>query len=252
MKKALGRPSNAVVALTVCCSMLALVGALRAADQPSFTGHWNFNQDQSDDSQQKVHDAQQSSTRGGNGGGGYPGGGGGYPGGGGGGYPGGGGGYPGGGYPGGGYPGGGMGGIGRGGIGLPGGGGMGRHGGRGGSSVSSQTWNLISTDPKYLRIDQRSDQFVVVDDTEHSRTFYPDGKKHEDKDENGKKLTTKAEWSGGTLTAETKLGHSKITETYRRSEDGKQLVVVSRLDDSSLSGPVSIRRVYDLSSAAPK
>jgi hypothetical protein len=90
---------------------------------------------------------------------------------------------------------------------------------------------------------------VVIDDSEHSRTFYPDGKKHDDKDENGKKISTKTEWSGDTLIAETKLGHSKLTESFRRDEDGKQLIVVSRLEDSSLSGPVSIRRVYDASNA---
>ena len=129
---------------------------------------------------------------------------------------------------------------------------MGRRGGGGGqgNGVSSQTWNLLSTDPKYLRIDQRSDQFVVIDDTEHSRTFYPDGKKHDDKDENGKKISTKTDWSGDTLIAETKLGHSKLTETFRRNEDGKQLIVVSRLEDPSLSGPVSIRRVYNVSNQA--
>src|ERR1019366_6383698 len=104
MSKVLRYYSSAAIALTACCTMLALMGVAKAADKQQFTGNWNFNQTESDDSQQKVHDAQQASTRGGGGGGGgYPGGGGGgnYPGGGGG-YPGGGGGYPGGGYPGGG------------------------------------------------------------------------------------------------------------------------------------------------------
>jgi hypothetical protein len=244
--------SNAAIALAACCTMVAMMGVSKAADKQLFTGTWHFNQEQSDDSQQKVHDAQDSSTRrsnsGGGGGGNYPGGGG-YPGGG----------NPGGGYPGGGYPGGGMGGgIGRGGMGGPGGGGMGgpggggmgRRGGGQGSGVSSQTWDQLAADPKSLKIDQRDDQFVVIDDSEHSRTFYPDGKKHDDKDENGKKISTKSEWSGDTLTAETKLSRSgKLTETFRRSDDGKQMYVVTRFEDSSLAGPVSIRRVYDLSNA---
>lgn len=66
--------------------------------KPHFAGNWNFNKDQSDDANQKIHDAQ-AQTR--SQAGGYPGGG--YPGGG----------YPGGSYPGGGYPGGG-------GVGFPG------------------------------------------------------------------------------------------------------------------------------------
>ena len=92
---------------------------------------------------------------------------------------------------------------------------------------------------------------MIIDDSDHTRAFYPDGKKHDEKDANGKKISTKTEWSGDALIAETKMGRSgKLTETFRRSEDGKQLVVVTRYEDSSMGGPVSIRRVYDLSNAA--
>src|SRR5208283_2027483 len=179
-------------------------------------------------------------------GGGWPGGAGGnYPGGGGG-YPGGGGGYPGGG---GGYPGGG--GMGRGGMGgMGGGGGMGR-GGRqatqNGSNVSEEQWDRLAENPKYLRIDQRSDQIVIIDDADRAHTFYPDGKKHDDKDAGGNKVSTKASWEGGTLVAETKMPHSqKLTETFRVSDDGKSLFVTTRFEASSLAGPLSIRRMYDV------
>jgi hypothetical protein len=92
---------------------------------------------------------------------------------------------------------------------------------------------------------------VVIDDSDHAQTYYPDGKKHEDKDADGKKVTTKTDWQGDTLVAEEKLTHSgKLTRTFRLSDDGKQLYIVSRLEDPSLQGPVSIRRVYDLSKAA--
>jgi hypothetical protein len=119
--------------------------------------------------------------------------------------------------------------------------------------VSSEDWDLLAANPKYLRVDQRSDQVVVTDDSDNAQTFYPDGKKHDDKDANGKKTSTKAEWQGDALVAEMKLSHStKLTQSYRLSEDGKQLYVVSRLEDPSLQGPVSVRRVYDLSKAAAK
>jgi hypothetical protein len=229
-----------------CCLAAALVSVARAGDKAQLSGHWNFNPDQSDDAQQKVQEAQQNSAnarRGG--GGGYPG----NPGGGT--YPGGGGIYPGGGYPGGGYPVGGS--IGRGGLGGPMGGpmggGIGRRGGMGNPSrgISSQEWEELAANPRHLSIHQHDDQVVISDDSNHTRTLYPDGKKHEEKDANGKKISTKTEWQGDALTAETRLGHSgKLTETYRLSPDGKQLFVVSRFDDSSLSGPLSIRRVYDL------
>jgi hypothetical protein len=128
---------------------------------------------------------------------------------------------------------------------------MGRRGGqqanRGGSTVSSEDWDRLAETPKFLRVDQRSDQVVVTDESDHAQTFYPDGKKHDEKDVNGNKTTTKTEWQGDILVAETKLDHStKLTESFRLSDDGKQLYVTSRLENSSLQAPVSIRRVYDL------
>ncbi len=122
---------------------------------------------------------------------------------------------------------------------------------RTGSTVSSEEWDRLAANPKYLRIDQRSDQVVIIDDSDNSRTFYPDGKKHDDKDQDGAKITTKASWESDVLTAETKLPHSeKLTETFRLNDDGKQLIIVSRFEAPSLNGPLSIRRVYDLSKQA--
>jgi hypothetical protein len=227
--------AQAIVPVAACSLAIWLASAARAQDHTQLTGHWNFNADQSDDADQKVHDAQQNSQRsadnGGSStsGGGYPGGGGGWPGGGGG-WPGGGGGWPGGG--------------GRGGA------GRGRGGVGSGNTVSSQEWDRLAENPKFLRIDQRSDQVVIIDDADHAKTFYPDGKKHDDKDANGAKITTKASWQGSDFVAETKLPHSqKLTETFRLSDDGKQLYVTTRFDAPALSWPLSIRRVYDLTKA---
>jgi prolyl-tRNA synthetase len=115
-----------------------------------------------------------------------------------------------------------------------------------GGGVSSQEWDRLAENPKFLRIDQRSDQIVVIDDSDHAQTFYPDGKKHNDKDADGNKISTKASWEGSAFIAETKLPHSeKLTQTFRMSEDGKQLHVITRFDASSGNASVSIRRVYD-------
>jgi len=119
-----------------------------------------------------------------------------------------------------------------------------------GTIVSSQEWDRLAQNPKFLRVDQRSDQFVVIDDSDRAQTFYPDGKKHNDKDADGNKISTKASWEGGAFIAETKLPHSeKLTQTFRMSEDGKQLHVITRFEGSSGNVSVSIRRVYDMGKA---
>jgi hypothetical protein len=121
--------------------------------------------------------------------------------------------------------------------------------------VSAEDWDRLGLTPKFLQVDQKSGQVLVTDDSGHTQTFYLDGKKHDDKDDNGKKISsTKTEWQGDTLEAETKLDHgTKLTQSFSVSNDGKQLTVVSRLENSSLQGPVTVRRVFDLmgSTAAP-
>ena len=229
--------AKAAIPAVACFLTASLVGVARAGDKVHLTGRWNYNASQSDDADQKVHEAQVNNERGVNdaaGGGADPTAGTGYPGG--------------GGYPGVGGPTiGGMGGRGgMGGMGGPGGMGRGTRQGTRGPEVSSEEWDRLAANPKYLDIDQRSDQIVISSDSEQGQTFYPDGKKHDDKDVDGKKITTKANWEGDALVAETKLSHSqKIAETYRLSSDGKQLYVTTRFEDSSLNGPVIIRRVYD-------
>lgn len=218
--------TRAIIPMAAFCLAVSLAAGARAQNKTPLTGHWSFNQDQSDDAQKRVEDARQNSKTQRSGGGGYPGGG---------------------------YPGGGMGRVG---IGLPGiggiggiGGGHGGHSGHG-SSVSSQQWDRLADDPEYLRIDQRSDQVVVIDNSNRAQSFYPDGKKHNDKDANGNKVSTQASWESGVLTAHTKLPHAqKLTQTFRLSDDGKQLSVITQFEAPSLNGPVSIRRVFDLAKA---
>jgi hypothetical protein len=236
------------VLVSACFLAASLVGVARAGDKAQLAGHWNYNQKESDDAQLKVHEAQQDSKINVDNTGNYPGTGGQYPGGGGGG----------GGYPGGGGMGrGGMGGMGgMGGRGGMGGGGMGRPGQQSAANragVSSEEWDRLAQDPKYLLVEQHSDQFVVTDDNDNAQTFNPDGKKHDDKDSGGKKVSTKADWESGVLTAETRLNRSeKLTQTFRVSDDGKQLFVTTRFEDTTLAGPLSIRRVYDLAKSSAK
>ena len=119
--------------------------------------------------------------------------------------------------------------------------------GNAGSGVSGQEWAQLATNPKYFNITQHDDQ-IIITDSEHTRILYPDGKKHKATDEGGQKISTKTEWQGNDLVAETRTWSGKLTETFRVSSDGKQLTVVSRFENSSLATPLSIQRVYDLGS----
>jgi len=241
--------------LWLACALVPGLAALArvslAENKPHLAGKWNFNQDQSDDASQKVHDAEANARA--HRGGGYPGGAGPQ----GGGYPGGGDGYPGGGYPGGGgvgFPGG------RGGIGggYPGGGGVGRGGRRGpgagpNAGASGEALEQLAANPQTLRVEQDEKQVTITDDSGQIKNLYPDGKKHKESGSSGESTAIKAHWDGDRLVAESKLPHAgKLTETYRLSRDGKQLYVVSQLDSSSLSAPLIIRRVYDNAAADAK
>jgi hypothetical protein len=218
--------------LLLACALVAGLAALAhislAENKARLAGKWNFNQDQSDDASQKVHDAEASAK---SPGGGYPGGGG----------------AQGGGYPGGGgigFPGG------RGGIGGGmGGGGIGRggpRGGGGGAGLSGEDLGQLAANPKMLGVEQDEKQITITDDTGQIRNLYPDGKRHKETGSSGQSTTIKAHWDGDRLVAESKLGHSgNLTETYELSRDGKQLYVISQLDNSRLSAPLVIRRVYD-------
>jgi hypothetical protein len=242
MAKIMGLPAKLTIPLLAGCLVAALAVVSRAADKPDLSGHWNLNAKQSDDAQAKIHDAQERSTMSRRrSGGGYPNGGS-YPGGG----------YPGGGLPGTDYPGGGSSGVGiggplGGGIGVPIGG-VGRHG-RSDQEISGEEWEALAATPKTLKIEQGEKQIVLRDDSGNSWTLYPDGKKHKEENLQGRKVSTKTRWEGDRLTTESKLGHSgKFTETYRLTSEGKQLEVISRLEDPALDVPLTIRRVYDRAS----
>ena len=240
-----GFRANVVVFLAAIAIALLPATSISLADGAHLSGKWTLNKDQSDDADKKIQDAEASAKMQSN----YPGGGGvGYPGG--------------GGYPNGtDYPGGG------GGVGYPGGrGGMGGMGGMGGgrvgrgqrgpmaqtSGLSSEDMQQLSATPQMLTVSQDDKQVTITDDGGQVRNLYPDGKKHKEKDSSGQSSTVKAYWQGNRLMAESKLHSGKLTETYELSQDGKQLDVIQQLDNSHLSTPLTIRRVYDGESQSSK
>lgn len=104
-----------------------------------------------------------------------------------------------------------------------------------------------------LRIEQTEQQISITDDTGRTQTLYPDGKKHRGQESGGGPTAFKSRWDGERLVAEGKMGHSgKLTQTYELSPDGKHLYVTSRLDNSHLTTPLTIRRVFDSGTASPQ
>jgi hypothetical protein len=259
MVRAFTSAAKRAIPAAACLLAASLVIVARAGEKAQLTGRWNFNAKVSDDAGQIVREARQNSRQPSEALS-YPGTPGRYPGS-----------YPGVGVDtpvgGGGVRTGDPDGIGRspvggaaGGVNYPGGNSGeagshdGRNGGNGpgnrGSGASDPAWEWLTRNPNFLQIDQRAKQLVITDDSGRVRTYYPDGKKHEDKDANGDKISTKSQWEGNTLVAETRTANFGIlTETFRPSEDGTQIYVKTRFETSSLAGPVSIRRVYDLAQA---
>ena len=245
MRKIFSLTARTALLFAVCWVAASLVVVARAKEQPQLSGYWNYNAKQSDDSDRKVHEAQIANETGVNeahGGGADPTAGT----------------TPAGGIGdgiGGGYPTiGGMGGgrMGGGGMGGMGGGHTGRQGTRG-LEVSSEEWDRLAANPKFVQIDQKADQLQMSNDLDEPQTFYLDGKKHEAKNVSGKKIVTKGSWEGDSFVAETRLGHSQRTvETYHLIDDGKRLEVTTRFEDPALNGAVVIRRVYDAGKEPPR
>lgn len=197
----------------------------------TLAGAWRFNHDDSDDPQQRVRVAEQSSGGNSRGypGGGYPGGypGGGYPGG----YPGGPGGYP-GGYPGGGYPGGGR-------------------GQRNAEDIADnpQMQPLIHPGDS-LNIDLKNPEVDITDDQFRKLTVYTDGRKlQKSKDDNSREVA--AHWNGTQLVTDEKspLG-GKMSRTFELSADGRQLYENLHIDNGRSKTPLTIRYVYNAANSA--
>lgn len=131
--------------------------------------------------------------------------------------------------------------------------GRGSGGGSEAGGIAGADVEALATNPKMLRIEQNEQQISITDDTGRTQILYPDGKKHKEQDSGQKTTEIKTHWDGERLVAESKMGHSgKLTETYELSPDGKQLDVTSRLDNSHLAAPLTIRRVYDKGTASPQ
>lgn len=182
----------------------------------SIMGAWQFNKDDSDDGRERLKQSREANTsnRTGNGGSGP--------------------------HVGGGWPGGGM-----------GGGPYGGHGGgypRNDSSDESDRLGDLVNPPRQVKLSQKFDkdpEVYLVDDREHRRAFFTDGRKLEKpKDSSYEEIA--AHWDGNNLVSDEKGAHGgKVSRTFELSSDGKQLWETIHLTDSKGNHPVTVRYVYD-------
>jgi hypothetical protein len=184
-----------------------------ATEHPDLSGHWRLNADQSEDAREKLREAGRERFGGGGRGGGGMGGG-----------------------FGGGMRGGGMGRGGGGGR----GGGMGRRP-EGDDADGNRVGRLTDLLPRdELTISQDPSEIHVLEQGGRDWHLLPDGKKH--KDSVGA-TETKAEWSERELIIDAKLGDRKVHRAVGLSENGKQLLVLVRLETPMAK--VKVLRVYD-------
>jgi hypothetical protein len=198
-----------------------------ADTQPSLTGTWKLNRDESDDPREKLRSAMQDREQNGSTGGmGRHGG-----------------------------MGGGMGGgIG---MGIPGagggmGGGMGHPGGQRGGSSGSDEQHARLRDvvraPDQVSIAQKGPEIDLTDTDNHVRKLFTDGRKLEKPKNDSTETQIKAHWDHETLVTEEKGPNgAKISHSYEITNEGKQLADTLTLETKQLNTPIIIRSVYDKS-----
>jgi hypothetical protein len=187
----------------------------KSESQPSLSGTWKINHDESDDPREKIRaaiqDREQNGSPGGMGGGGM-----------------------------------GSGGIG---MGIPGIGG-GRHGGVQGSGSEEQHARLrhLIRAPEQVSIAQKGPEVDLTDSENHVRALFTDGRKLDKPKRDSPQVQVKAHWDHETLVSEEKgPDGEKISHTYEITNEGKQLADTLTLETKRLNTPIIIRSVYDKS-----
>ena len=191
---------------------------LTAAEQPTFTGKWQRNDEESDDPQEKMREAMEAMRQQGGGRSGSMGG-------------------RGGGMSGGtGGRGGGMGGA--------TGDRSGSRGGRGGREAGMA--NLMAAAAQIETVLDNNEFQVIPTGEGRVRIFYLDGKKHKQETGNGMKIETTSELKGNRILVERKMEQGrKIKSTYELGPDGSLLIVTTQLEGGRMPEPVIIRTVYN-------
>ena len=96
-----------------------------------------------------------------------------------------------------------------------------------------------------LDITQDPSELVIDDGSERLRIYYLDDEKHERQMPNGTRLETTAGAKGSQIDVFMKTSDGlKVTETYLLGQDGTGMVLIVRVEDDQLDGPLVVRNVY--------
>lgn len=102
--------------------------------------------------------------------------------------------------------------------------------------------------PRELKLSQHASddpEVDMIDDREHRRLFFTDGRKVEkQKDSSYEQIS--AHWDDKKLVTDEKAAHGgKLSRTFEVSSDGRQLLETIHITDSKGNHPVTIQYVYD-------
>lgn len=108
-----------------------------------------------------------------------------------------------------------------------------------------RTFDTFVLYPEEVRIEQSVKELVLDDGGPRLRIYYLDGQKHERQMPNGTRLETTVTRNGREVEVFQKTSDgAKIYESYRLSDDGRQMTLIVRLEDKQLKEPLVIRSVY--------
>jgi len=128
-----------------------------------------------------------------------------------------------------------------------GGGGYGGHRSNQGDDQSDRLGDLVNP-PRELKLSQHmadDPEVDMIDDREHRRVFYTDGRTLEkQKDSSYEQIS--AHWDDKKLVTDEKGAHNgKLSRTFEVSPDGRQLIETIHITDSKGNHPITIEYVYD-------
>jgi len=98
---------------------------------------------------------------------------------------------------------------------------------------------------KFIQREPDDPSVELLDDREHRRMFYTDGRKLQ-KSKGPDYEEIAAKWDGSKLVTDEKGAHNgKISRTFELSADGRQLIEIVHVSDNKGNHPATVQYVYD-------
>ncbi len=104
-----------------------------------------------------------------------------------------------------------------------------------------------------LKIEHNDPKLLITDSLGREHVLYTDGRKIEEQSSSGGVTIVRAQWMDGHVVVRWEPEHGPtVTETFSAAADGKQLTLVMHLEGKGRLHDVTIRRIYDASTAEPQ